>query len=159
MIMEWMLLPLRRYAEFSGRSRRKEYWMFTLGMVLLGILMSVLLFAIGGTALLNAGSDPAGMVGAMMGLGAVFILFLVIGLALLIPSLAVSVRRLHDTNRSGWWLAGFYGLAFLSGVVAESSSSLALIANLAYFAAALILLVFMVLPGTKGPNRYGEDPK
>ena len=65
------------------------------------------------------------------------ILYLVVGLALIIPSLAVAVRRLHDTNRSGWWV---------------------LIALLPVLGA-LVLLVFMVLPGTVGPNSYGEDPK
>jgi uncharacterized membrane protein YhaH (DUF805 family) len=64
-------------------------------------------------------------------------LSVVIGLALLIPSIAVGVRRLHDTNRSGWWLL----IAFVP-VLGE-----------------LVLLVFLVLPGPVGPNTYGEDPK
>src|ERR1044072_3657480 len=93
--MEWATLPLKRYAEFTGRSRRKEYWMF----ILLCIVVGIVLYFIDGLLGLR------GMVGPY---GPLFLLF---ELAILVPSIAVGIRRLHDTNRSGWWLLILYGPA------------------------------------------------
>ena len=157
--MEWMLMPLKRYAEFSGRSRRKEYWMFVLGLFLLYIVLFALLMILGGSALLSLGSNPAGMAGAVMSLGAIGLIFLVVWLALLIPTIAVTIRRLHDTDRSGWWLGGLFGLAILMQVAARINGALYTILALAYLALAIALLVFYCLEGTKGPNRFGDDPK
>jgi uncharacterized membrane protein YhaH (DUF805 family) len=120
--MEWATLPFKRYAEFTGRSRRKEYWMFTLLVVVVAIVLSLVEGVLG----------LGGMVGGVY--GPLTTLFL---LATLVPSIAVGIRRLHDTDRSGWWI---------------------LIA-LVPFVGGLILLVFYVLEGTKGPNQYGPDPK
>ena len=85
--MEWMLMPLRRYAQFSGRSRRKEYWMYTLFIVILSIVASIIDGGLGLTG--ESGYGP------ITG---------ILSLATLIPSIAVGIRRLHDTDRSGWWL-------------------------------------------------------
>lgn len=121
-MMEWMLMPLKRYAEFSGRSRRKEYWMFVLGVFIAAIVLSIIEGALGMT----------GMVGGVYGpLTTIFFL------GVLIPSIAVQVRRFHDQDKSGWFLL------------------LALIP----FVGGLIVLVFMCLEGTRGPNRFGPDPK
>jgi len=90
--MEWMILPYKRYAEFSGRSRRKEYWMFALFMV---IVYTVLAIVAGGSAF---SSEPE----AGMGLG--FILMGIFAIASFIPALAVQVRRFHDQGRSGWFV-------------------------------------------------------
>ncbi|HKP24915.1 MAG TPA: DUF805 domain-containing protein, partial [Dongiaceae bacterium] len=84
----------------------------------------------------------------------------IIWLALLIPSLAVSVRRLHDTDRTGWWILAPYAPMILAMVfVGMQSTTLALLFNLLSLAGGIALLVFMLLEGTKGPNRFGEDPK
>jgi uncharacterized membrane protein YhaH (DUF805 family) len=121
-MMEWMLMPLKRYAEFSGRSRRKEYWMFVLGVFIAAIVLSIIEGALG----------LSGMVGGVYGpLTTIFFL------AVLIPSIAVQIRRFHDQDKSGWFLL------------------LALIP----FVGGLIVLVFMCLEGTRGPNRFGPDPK
>lgn len=120
--MEWMLLPLKRYADFSGRSRRKEYWMFLLGVVIVAIILSIIEGALG----------MAGTVG-----GAYGPLTLLLMIAIFIPSLAVQVRRFHDQNRSGWFV----------------------LLNLIPFVGSLIVFVFMLLDGTRGPNEYGPDPK
>lgn len=120
--MEWMLMPLKRYAEFSGRSRRKEYWMFVLGVIIAVILLSIIEGIVG----------LSGMVGGVYGP-----LTLILMLALIVPSIAVQIRRFHDQDKSGWFLL------------------LALIP----FIGGLIVLVFMLLEGTKGPNRFGPDPK
>jgi uncharacterized membrane protein YhaH (DUF805 family) len=117
-----MLLPLKRYAEFSGRSQRKEYWMFTLGV----IIAEVVIMIVEGILGINR------MVGGIY--GPILSLFV---LALIIPSLAVSIRRLHDIDKSGWFLL----LAFIPLI------------------GSIILLVFFCTNGTSGPNRFGADPK
>ena len=120
--MEWATLPLKRYAEFTGRSRRKEYWMFTLLAIGIYIVASIL-------------DRIAGMNGMIAGrYGPITAL---VALGLLVPSLAVSIRRLHDSDRSGWWL--LLGLVPMVG--------------------GIIVLVLMALDGTRGANRFGADPK
>ncbi|MBV8542453.1 MAG: DUF805 domain-containing protein [Pseudonocardiales bacterium] len=86
--MEWYLKVLRQYADFAGRARRKEYWMFTL----VNMVISVVLAIIDGVLNLNIGLLNVGLLG------------LLYSLAVLLPGLGVGVRRLHDTGRSGWWL-------------------------------------------------------
>jgi len=120
--MDWMLMPVKRYADFSGRSRRKEYWMFILGFVIAMVVASIVEGILG----------MSGMVG-----GAYGPLTLLLILGLFIPALACQVRRFHDQDKSGWFV--LLGLIPLLG--------------------GLIVLVFMCLEGTKGPNRFGEDPK
>ena len=89
--MEWMLMPLKRYADFSGRSRRKEYWMFVLLQILLLIPLMVIGFVLDD---LSDGGEG----------GSILFLLLVgaFGLVFFIPSLAVQVRRFHDQDKSGW---------------------------------------------------------
>ncbi|MXO74251.1 DUF805 domain-containing protein [Altererythrobacter aerius] len=143
--MNWMILPFKRYAEFSGRSRRMEYWMFTL---LNAIVMTVLIvFALGaggaaGVLEADASGDPAA--GLMALFGGMGLLIVVYGLAILIPSIAVTVRRLHDRDMSGWWYLG----AIVGGMIPYVG-----------FLVSIAFLVLMALPGTPGPNRYGPDPK
>ncbi|MEJ3746848.1 DUF805 domain-containing protein [Actinomycetes bacterium KLBMP 9797] len=111
---------LSQYVQFGGRARRAEYWWFVLFSVLVGIVTSILDLALG--------TDFEGSGGLFN---------LIANLALLLPSLAVAVRRLHDTDRSGWWI--LIALIPLIG--------------------AIVLLVFFVQDGTPGPNRFGADPK
>jgi uncharacterized membrane protein YhaH (DUF805 family) len=119
--LSWYLEAIKKYAVFSGRSRRKEYWYF----VLFNIIVSIVLGWI--DALLGTRGSYAGA-GLLSG---------IYGLAVIIPSLAVTVRRLHDIDRSGWWI--LIGLVPLIGVI--------------------VLLVFALLDGTPGDNRYGPNPK
>ena len=118
--MNWYLEVLKKYAVFNGRARRKEYWFFFLFNILVSILLAVIDMAIGS---FNA---EAGM-GLLGGIYA---------LAVLIPSIAVSVRRLHDTGRSGWWL--LIALVPIIGVI--------------------VLVIFM-LQDSKPENQYGPNPK
>ncbi len=105
--MNWMLMPLRRYADFSGRSRRTEYWMFTLGYVIALVVLGILM-AIGGAL-----SDSNGVSG--LSVTAIAVLGIVV-LALFIPSLAVQVRRFHDQDKSGWFvLLGF--IPYIGGLI------------------------------------------
>lgn len=149
--MEWMILPLKRYAEFSGRSRRMEYWMFMLLSVIVTCVGYALMFAGGASDLLLA-SEPD-LVGPSFGpafwLGMIIVLIWALGA--LIPSLAVTVRRLHDRNMSGWWLLGF----IVAIVVLSMIPGLGAIGVLAL---EIGFIVLMALPGTPGPNEYGPDP-
>ncbi len=114
-----------RYAEFSGRARRAEYWYFRL-FEYIGLFAVAIL-----GALLIALTESEGSEMVLM-------FALVVGyLGLIIPGLAVSVRRLHDTNRSGLWLLISF-VPLIGGIV---------------------LLVFFCTEGTRGPNQYGPDPK
>lgn len=166
--MHWMFLPLKRYAEFSGRSRRTEYWMFFLFQMLLGVAFWVLMAIVGGGALMSGG-DPSALAAAGGAIMIVSALYGLVSLALLIPAIAVTVRRLHDTNRTGWWvLAPILGyVVMLVGVVMAASSPenpglggvLTMVGGITALVLALVLLVFMFLEGTRGPNNYGPDPK
>jgi uncharacterized membrane protein YhaH (DUF805 family) len=118
--MNWYLEVLRKYAVFNGRARRKEYWFF----VLFNVLISIILGFIDGLL----GLTDSGGLGPLRGLYT---------LAVLIPSLAVAVRRLHDTGKSGWFLL----LALIPCV------------------GGIILLIFMAQEGESGGNQYGSDPK
>jgi uncharacterized membrane protein YhaH (DUF805 family) len=126
--MNWYLAVLKKYADFDGRARRKEYWMFSLisgiiTMIPYSYLISVII-----------DNPDAGLSGdattAMSFMG-------FYSLAVFIPTLAVTVRRLHDTNRSGW--AIFWGLIPLIG--------------------SFMVLYFLVSDSHSGPNQYGENPK
>ena len=132
-VLDWMLLPYRRYAAFSGRSRRREYWLF----VLFYVLVSAVVSAVFGKPVSQSG--PFGFqYGIWMQPGTPgYWVSAVFSLLSLIPSLAVQVRRLHDIDRSGWWMLGWF-VPILGWVV---------------------LLVFLCLDGTAGANRYGNDPK
>jgi len=121
--MSLMFEPLRRFAQFDGRSRRAEYWLF----LLFTILADIVALLLGG--LFDNPPSPDAQ--------PEMIAYAILSLALLLPSLGVAVRRLHDTNRSGWW----YLLIFLPII------------------GGIIILIFMLTPGVRGPNRYGPDPK
>jgi uncharacterized membrane protein YhaH (DUF805 family) len=172
--MEWMILPFKRYFDFKGRSRRKEYWMYTLFVVIVSIVLSILdtVLGLGGSATGDADltGTSAGASGAVSG----GLLSNIFSLATIIPSLAVGVRRLHDTDRSGWWIllplgpivigAILMGASFMSAMSGGSAgfSGIALfgmIMLLGGFACAILLLVWYCTAGTPGPNRFGEDPK
>lgn len=114
---------IKRYAEFSGRARRKEYWMFVLLNVIISIIISIIDKAAGWNISLSSGE--------------IGVLSLIYSLFIIIPSLAVSVRRMHDIDKSGWTL-----LFVLIPVVGS-----------------IILLVLHCKAGTAGENRYGSDPK
>jgi uncharacterized membrane protein YhaH (DUF805 family) len=121
--MEWYLLVLQKYAEFNGRSRRKEYWTYTLiTMIFFIVLYSVGLFMI--------------MQGNKLGI-AVMGVYGLYALATFVPSLAVCIRRLHDTNRSGWWI----------------------LISLLPLVGGIILIVLLAIEGDPANNLYGPSPK
>ena len=117
--MNWYLKALSNYAVFSGRGQRMEYWMFGLFYIIFAIVLAII------ESILGIGGEAGGWLSG---------LFL---LAMLIPSIAVTVRRLHDTDRSGWWL--LIALVPLIG--------------------GIILLIFMVQDSQAGENQFGPNPK
>ena len=118
--MNWYLKVLKQYFDFNGRARRKEYWMF----LLFNVIVSFVLGIVDGILGMKTGSG-FGVLGGLY------------TLAVLLPSLGVTVRRLHDTDRSGWWV--LIGFVPIIGFI--------------------VLLVFMAMEGTRGDNNYGADPK
>ncbi|EYB68823.1 hypothetical protein DEIPH_ctg017orf0197 [Deinococcus phoenicis] len=127
---EYLNVIRNHYADFRGRARRREYWMFVLinGVITL-ILQLPYLF--GGAAQVAAGESLSGL--ALLSL----LVSSLYGLAVLVPSLAVGVRRLHDTGRSGWWM--------LIGLIP--------------FVGGIILLIFTVMDSQPGSNKWGPNPK
>jgi uncharacterized membrane protein YhaH (DUF805 family) len=140
--MEWMIMPYRRYADFSGRSRRMEYWMFALFNIIVLLAAGGLMLA-GGLTLadLDESNVAEPNLGPLFWVGAVAGVIFFLGS--FIPGIAVTVRRFHDRDMSGWWVLGF-----------------AVLSNLPYVGllASIVELVITALPGTRGANRYGEDP-
>jgi uncharacterized membrane protein YhaH (DUF805 family) len=114
---------LGKYATFTGRASRSEYWYFILFVVILDIVLNILDVGVLHTAMITAAGTQVGILSGIA------------GLVLLLPSLGVAVRRLHDVGRSGWWL--LLGLTVIGG---------------------LVLLYWYVQPGTSGQNDYGPDP-
>lgn len=107
--MDWYFETLKKYAVFDGRARRKEYWYFFLFNVIICLMLAFVATE----------------------------LYMVYGLAVLLPGIGVAIRRLHDTDRSGWWL--------LIGFIP-------LIGN-------VVLLVVLLFDSDPGDNRYGSNPK
>jgi uncharacterized membrane protein YhaH (DUF805 family) len=167
--MEWMTLPLKRYFDFNGRSRRKEFWMWVLGVVIATIVLGMIdsMLGLGGHSSLDTTGGLSYGASASANGGLFANLF---ALAIFIPNLAVAVRRLHDINRSGLWILlplPFYLLSIVATVAAVLGSAGLMfgLLGLAMFVmplgliCAVVLLVFFCLEGTSGPNRFGPDPK
>ena len=124
--MQWYLAVLKNYVGFSGRARRKEYWMFTLINAIVGAIINVIQLILG------------------LELPYLSMLYL---LATFLPVLALAIRRLHDTDRSGAWALLFF-VPFIGWLVL-------LVPIIGW----LVLFVFACLEGNSGSNRYGNDPK
>ena len=154
--LDWATRPLKKYADFSGRAPRAEFWWYSLAVCLLAVV--------------------AYIVENALSIGPVFWLYgpltLVIVVATFVPSLAVQFRRLHDTNRSALWLLALwvpyipylYSLVGMMGSVTSGatpdmgSAGIVMILGLVVLIAAIVLIVFFASAGTQGPNKYGDDP-
>nr|WP_245649155.1 DUF805 domain-containing protein [Sphingomonas mali] len=165
--MEWMLMPLKRYADFQGRSRRMEFWMWILFTLIVGLVLGfidgILGFRLGPS---SSSSFSSGGVTGFSTFSSIGILGLLWSLATLVPNIAVAMRRLHDTDRTGWWLLlpvipYVIGLVIMLGAAAGQNLGLIAVGgifSLIGLVGAIVLLVFYCLPGTPGPNRFGPDP-
>lgn len=139
-----------KYVRFKGRASRSEYWFFVLFLVLASIVASII-----DAALFPGSIETGGPINGLLSLGT------------FLPSLAVSWRRLHDTDRSGWWIGGMYivvgvviGVAFAllgTGTGASPDGFIAVfpLVGLGFLIYAIVMLVFFCQKGTLGPNRFG----
>ncbi len=118
--MSWWLSAMKKYVDFSGRARRKEYWMF----ILFNLIFAFVTIVLDGLLGINDSQ----------GIGVFYSLF---SLVILLPTLSVTVRRLHDVGKSGWWI-------FISVIP---------------FIGGLWLLILTLTDGQPGANRFGENPK
>ena len=119
--MDWYLNVLKNYVGFSGRARRKEYWMFVLFNVIFAVVAMIL-------------DNVLGLASKELGYGPIYGIY---ALVMILPSLAVAARRLHDIGKSGWWQ--LIGLIPLIG--------------------AIVLIIWFATDGEHGDNAYGADPK
>lgn len=127
--MKWMVLPFKRYADFSGRSRRLEFWMYSL-------LNVIVIFGMLTIGALSSGSPDRSSAGSG-DIDFLIVLFIIWSLATIVPNIAVTVRRLHDQDKSGW--------LFLTLLIP--------------YIGWVFLLIFACVAGTNGPNQYGDDPR
>ncbi len=137
-----------KFAVFSGRASRSEFWYFQLAAFLAGLATGILDTALFGSA---SGFSPINTI---------------LSLAILLPSLSVSVRRLHDTGRSGWWIGGFYiligGLAAVIGIIGaggdngfNNMGALLGLLGIAVLVLSIVMIVFLAQKGEPRPNRFG----
>ena len=117
--MHWYFEVLKKYVAFSGRAGRPEFWWFFLINLIVSIVLTVIDIQLG-----------------LLAASGIGIASTIYSLAVLLPSLGVAVRRLHDTDRSGWWM--LIALIPLIGLI--------------------VLLVFFIMTGTPGDNRHGSNP-
>jgi uncharacterized membrane protein YhaH (DUF805 family)/predicted RNA-binding Zn-ribbon protein involved in translation (DUF1610 family) len=121
-----------KYAEFQGRARRKEYWNFTLINTFINFVYFIFITFIGGVMLAIEDASVFGLIS-----GILFILYVVFNLVMFLPSLAVMIRRLHDTGNTGWlWLISFIPLV-----------------------GGIILIIILIQDSQPGDNQYGPNPK
>ena len=193
MAVPMMFQPLVKYAQFEGRSRRSEFWLWVLfrllvGMALGAVIMAILVPVIAQLAA-NPHMDETRAFGLIATIFPLYPVIMLVELGLLVPSLAVTVRRLHDTNRSGWWILMPVAVAFggmillvIAGVVVAIAVATTVHANphgangkdigvlvgffiayavylIAVLAADIVFIIFLATEGTRGPNRFGADPK
>jgi uncharacterized membrane protein YhaH (DUF805 family) len=164
--MKWYLMAFRKYAVFSGRSRRKEFWNFLLFHILCSILARFL-DEIAGTNFPSQGTMGGGKV------------LLIYNLIVLIPAIALTVRRFHDIGKSGWVYFLFLSTLFLVSTVYTTYSAMMILKYKSFenlfevgdfvlasagfllfiICAAVWILIMMVREGNHGSNKYGPDPK
>ncbi len=144
--MNWYMQAFRKYADFTGRARRSEYWFFYLINGVISTVLITIMQIVGFATLLgiyatspnNPGGMPSGIsAGGIIIMVLVGITAFVYGLAAIVPTLAVRARRLHDTGRSGW-----FQLLALIPVIGE-----------------IVLIIFMIEDSNPGDNQWGPNPK
>lgn len=162
--MKYFIYCFKHYADFSGRARRSEFWFFTL----FNYIISLLLIAgyIGKLVSLSLQdspdfNDPMTMILTMF-TSPFLIILMVYSLAVFIPTLAVTVRRLHDIGRSGYWLLGYYVVSWILSFAMQLATDNLVVETLLILptlALAIWYLVWMFTDSQYGPNQYGDNPK
>jgi uncharacterized membrane protein YhaH (DUF805 family) len=142
--MDWVIAPLKNYAVFSGRARRLEFWAFL-------AFVTIVQAGVGYLERLYNSAEPIAL-----GMGTAE---LCVTLILLVPSVAVGVRRLHDSGRNGLWMLVGYGPFALANLPIAEDGSLDIVLSGAILMGVGVLLIMMLLPGTSGQNQYGANPR
>lgn len=140
--MKWIVGPLKKYADFNGRASRTEFWVFLLFVTL----------ATAAAHFADGASRQNVTVALDMGM-----IELSVTLLLLLPSITVGVRRLHDSGRSGWWMMLVY-LPWLATLAAGANQALLLAASGALLAGGIAWIILLLLPGDAGENAFGAPP-
>ncbi len=179
-----MFQPLVKYVDFQGRARRSEFWLWVLFRIIVGAVTGTIGMTLMFSGMNFQNPDPSQFMGRYF---QVMPLFQLINLALLLPTIAVGVRRLHDINRTGWWLvmpiavsvvgvilffiffgAQIFAMASTGSSMSDEQSlkfafsmfgSLFLCIVLPILIAEIVMLVFYCTDGTRSANRFGADPK
>ena len=147
--VDWAKRPFQKYADFSGRAPRAEYWWYALALIIAYIVIMIV-------------ESITGLKGMVFGVYGPITLLLALGT--IVPNLAVGVRRLHDTNRSAWWLlllAPYVLFAILTVMALRSGNPMAAagMAGLMGIVGLLCCIAYLVcLPSQPGDNRYGPNP-
>src|SRR4051794_15944429 len=148
--IDWAKRPIQNYAGFTGRAPRAEYWWYFLALIITYIVGMIVESIVGINKMVFNVYGPV---------------TLLLALATLVPNLAVGVRRLHDTNRSAWWLLLLVpylvsAILMIQAVAAGSMPGLgaAGLMGLVGLVCCVIYLVLMVLSSTPGENRFGPNP-
>lgn len=141
--MNWLFNPLKKYADFNGRARRTEFWAFA-------VLFVVILLGANYVDAMDGRREP---VAAGMG-----VIELSASLLLLLPFLSTGARRLHDTNRSGWWMLLLY-LPYLAWIAGREDRTAELVSLGGIFVGFIALVILLSLPGEPMENRFGPNPR
>ncbi len=135
--MKWFIHGLKNYTTFEGRARRKEYWMFMLVYLLINLILRILVKVTGPETYFNEQTYTMETTDSSAIYILLTIIYFIFLIGTLLPTIAITVRRLHDTGRSGWW----YFINFLP------------------FVGSFILFIFLVLEGHEQENQYGPNPR
>lgn len=148
--IDWAKRPIvEKYADFTGRAPRAEYWWYVLGIIVAAVVLTII-------------EGILGLKGMVLGLYGPLTCLLMLGT--FVPSIAVAARRLHDTNRSGWLQLVVYVpyaiLLLVRSALGGGFGSMALVGIIGLLAmvCAIVLIVFLALPSAPGDNRYGPNP-
>ena len=140
--MQWIIGPLKKYADFGGRASRSEFWAFLLFVTLLTVAAH---YADG-----TSGHD----VTVAMNMG---MIELSVTLLFLLPSITIGVRRLHDSGKSGWWMMLVY-LPWLATLAAGTNQALLIASSGALLAGGIVWIILLLLPGDAEENAFGAPP-
>lgn len=165
-LMKWFFKCFKQYADFEGRARRKEFWWFNLINYLINIVLGLCMVPMLYKGMIEAEDDPMAMMAAYV-TNPFYYILCIYSLAVLVPSIAVMVRRFHDIGKSGYWAffwVGAYVLMVVScfaiGVGVEAGNvfvgSLLLLAS---FAMMILCVVWWFKDSQEGENKWDENPK
>ena len=161
-IVEATRTCLSKYATFSGRARRPEFWWFTLAILIGNVVaqvLDVLIFGSTRTATVSTQGPGGSTLSSAAYAAAPSVLAAIFSLAILLPAIAATARRLHDTDRSGWWMLLPAGVSAIGGILLSLGGALGgLLVGLGSFVAYIVLIVWLASRTQPGPNRFGPEP-